>query len=122
MVQTLTPFSLLNKKSFLKFLYCLDPRYVPPDRKTVRDRIQKKYEEDFIKIKELLDTVSKVNLITDIWTSIVTDPYLGVTAHYVTPKWIMRSHMLDISLFPHPHDSLSIVNALKAVQILTLFI
>jgi hypothetical protein len=93
----------------------LDPRYVPPDRKTVRDRIEKKYEADHIKIKEALDSVSKVNLTTDVWTSIVTDPYLGVTVHYVDPQWIMRSHILDVSLFPHPHDSLSIVSALKEV-------
>ena len=89
---------MLNKNSFKKFLYCLDPRYVPPVRKTIGDRILKKYEEDF-KIKEVMDTVSKVNLTNDIWTSIVTDPYLGVTSHYGDPKWIMRSHMLDVPLF-----------------------
>ena len=114
-METTTPFSLLNKKSFLKFLYCLDPRYVPPDRKTIRDRIKIEYQANFNKVKDVLQAVSKVNLGSDVWTSIVTDPYLGVTAHYVDQDWVMRSHILDVSLFPHPHDSLSIASTLKEV-------
>ena len=59
--------------------------------------------------------ISKINLTCDIWTSLLVDPYLGITAHYVDADWIMRGHILDVSLFPHPHDSLSIVKELKNV-------
>jgi hypothetical protein len=97
-------------------MYCLDPRYVPPDRKTIRQRIEEKYQITFNKIKYIIKNVSKVNLTCDIWSSLVLDPFLGITAHYVDSDWIMRSHILDVSLFPHPHDNLSIIRAIKDVN------
>jgi hypothetical protein len=113
-IQTTMCFSLLNEESFLKFVYLLDPRYVPPDRKTIRHRMEVEYEISFLKVKEVLKNVS-VNLTCDIWTSLLLDPYLGITAHYVDANWIYRSHILDVSLFPHPHDNQSLVVALKEV-------
>ena len=46
------------------------------------------------------------------------DPYLGITAHYVDYDWVMRSHILDVSLFPHPHDSANIKIAIKTIKLL----
>ena len=43
------------------------------------------------------------------------DPYLGIMAHYEDANWIYRSHILDVSLFPHPHDNQSIIAALTEV-------
>ena len=108
-------FSLLNEESFLELVYLLDPRYVPPDRKTIRERIEVEYQSAFETIKKILKNVS-VNLTCDIWTSLVLDPYLGITAHYIDVNWIYRSHILDVSLFPHPHDNQSIIAALNEVN------
>ena len=113
-IQTTMCFSLLNEESFLELVYFLDPRYVPPDRKTIKHRIEIEYETAFLKTKEVLKNVS-VNLTCDIWTSLLLDPYLGITAHYVDANWIYRSHILDVSLFPHPHDNQSIIAALTEV-------
>jgi hypothetical protein len=115
-VETSVSFSILNQPSFLNLLYKLDRKYVPPDRKTIRNRIGEEYKDRFLEIKNIMKIASKINLTCDIWTSIVIDPYLGVTAHYVDSDWQMRSHILDVSLFPHPHDSLSIKNAIKEVK------
>ncbi len=113
-------FSLLNEDSFLELMYLLDPRYVPPDRKTIRERIEVEYQSAFEKIKNILKNIS-VNLTCDIWTSLVLDPYLGITAHYIDANWIYRSHILDVSLFPHPHDNQSIIVALKEVDFCSLY-
>ena len=114
-------FSLLNEDSFLEFVYLLDPRYVPPDRKTIRERIEAEYKSAFEKIKNILNNVS-VNLTCDIWTSLVLDPNLGITAHYIDANWIYRSHILDVSLFPHPHDNQSILAALKEVTFCSFYL
>ncbi len=94
-------------------MYRLDSKYVPPDRKTIRERKKEEYSEKISQIKNLLKYVSKVNLTCGIWTSLVLDPYLGITAHYIDASGTMRSHILDVSLFPHRHDSISITDALK---------
>ena len=109
-------FSLLNEDSFLELMYILDRRYVPPDRQTIRERIEVAYQSAFEKIQNILKNVS-VNVTCDIWTSVILDPYLGITAHYIDANWIYRSHILDVSLFPHPHDNQSITAALKEVKI-----
>ena len=57
-IQTTMYFSLLNEESFLEFVYLLDPRYVPPDRKTIRNQIEVENEISFLKVKEILKNVS----------------------------------------------------------------
>jgi hypothetical protein len=114
-IQASMSFSLLNQESFLELVYLLDPRYVPPDRKTIRERIEVEYQCTFEKIKKILKNVS-INLTCDVWTSLVLDPYLGITAHYIDASWIFRSHILDVSVFPNPHDNESIIVALKEVN------
>jgi hypothetical protein len=49
-IQASMSFSLLNQESFLELVYLLDPRYVPPDRKTIRERIEVEYQCTFEKI------------------------------------------------------------------------
>jgi len=51
---------------------------VPPDRKTIRNRIGEEYKDRFLEIKNIMKIASKINLTCDIWTSIVIDPYLGM--------------------------------------------
>ena len=96
----------------------MNRKYVPPDRKTIRERIDEEYKSRFLEIKSIVKNASKINLSCDIWTSIVIDPYLGITAHYVDYDWVMRSHILDVSLFPHPHDSANIKIAIKTIKLL----
>ncbi len=60
-------------------MYCLDPRCVPSDRKTIRQRI--------------------------------------VEENKIAYDWIMRSYIIDVTLFLHPHDNRSIASALKDVII-----
>ncbi len=114
-IQASMSFSLLKQESFLELVYLLDPRYVPPDRKTIRERIEVENQCTFEKIKKILKNVS-INLTCDVWTSLVLDPYLGITAHYINADWIFRSHILDVSVFPHPSDNESIIVAFKEVN------
>ena len=39
-----------------------------------------------------------------------------LTAHYADSDKVMRTHILDVSLFPHPRDSVSIQIAMKNVN------
>jgi hypothetical protein len=76
-IQASMSFSLLNQESFLELVYLLDPRYVPADRKTIKERIEVEYQCIFEKIKKILKNVS-INLTCDVWTSLVLNPYLGI--------------------------------------------
>ena len=110
-------FSVADNPSFLKFVYCLNKNYVPPNRDTIKHRVKEQYKVKKEEIKKLLKTSKKVNLTSDIWSSITMEPYISLTAHFVTDNWKMINILLDISYFPHPHDGPSISEQLTEVTI-----
>jgi len=42
------------------------------------------------------------------WTSINTDGYISLTAHYIDSSWTLRKIILNFSLLPPPHNGVSI--------------
>ena len=55
-----------------------------------------------------------VSLTTDIWTSRTQQPYLTVTAHFITEKWKMESKVLQTRERPERHTGMNISERLKA--------
>ena len=56
----------------------------------------------------LLKLPFKLNLTTDIWTSISNDAYLCLTGHWIDQKWKLQKTVLQMIEFPHPHDNAEI--------------
>ena len=46
------------------------------------------------------------------WTSIVTDGYLSLNAHYVDSSWVLQKRILNFSHFPPPHAGVAIAENL----------
>ena len=54
-------FSMGDDKLLLEFIYVIDPRYVVPDRKTIKEYIKKEFDSKFDEVKKLLfNATSKV--------------------------------------------------------------
>ena len=49
--------------------------------------------------KSLEDEAPSMALTTDIWTSIATEAYMTVTAHYIDPNWKLQNFVLDRNTF-----------------------
>ena len=49
--------------------------------------------------KSLEDEAPSMALTTDIWTSIATEAYMTVTAHYTDPNWKLQNFVLDRNTF-----------------------
>lgn len=60
--------------------------------------IEQKYEEVKEKVQEALKETSIVALTADVWTSIATESYLGVTCHFLAEDWQMKSYTLTTKL------------------------
>lgn len=105
----------------MNFLYALDPRYVLPNRETVKFNLKEEYKSKHAIVKNMLSECPKINLTTDIWTSIAMDPYLGITCHTVAPNGKMFSFLLYISHFPHPHDGILIKKEFEEVILILYF-
>nr|XP_046250116.1 zinc finger BED domain-containing protein 4-like isoform X1 [Scatophagus argus] len=95
------PFTLVENEGFRALMQLVAPSYVLPSRKTVKDLVDQKYEEEKEKTKKDLQSAIAVTLTADMWTSINMEAYLAVTCHYVDQD----SHELHTSVLGVQHFS-----------------
>lgn len=55
-----------------------------------------------------------VSLTTDLWTSPTMEPYITVTAHYITNEWSLKARVLTTSAMTEQHTAVNIVDRLSA--------
>ena len=63
----MSSFSICNDQSFLKLIYALDPAFVVPNRKSIKQNILTNFDAGISEVREIK---SKVNLTADGWVSI----------------------------------------------------
>ena len=81
-------------------LKTLEPRYTPPDRKTIATtHIPKMYETKKNRIKASLMNVSCFSITTDMWTSRAKHANTALTVHYLNADFQLCSHMLETKEF-----------------------
>ncbi|XP_036066834.1 zinc finger BED domain-containing protein 4-like [Oryzias melastigma] len=88
------------------------PSYVLPSRKTVKDLVDQKYEEEKEKTKKDLQSAIAVTLTADMWTSINMEAYLAVTCHNMDQdSHDLHTSVLGVQHFPQKHteDNLAMV-------------
>ena len=56
-----------------------------------------------------------ITLTTDIWTSIATESYITVTAHYIDDNWELQAFVLETMPFPDRHTGINIADKLKGL-------
>ncbi|CAI6342938.1 unnamed protein product [Macrosiphum euphorbiae] len=82
--EDLQPVSIVENTGFRNLVQLLDSRYKIPNRRTLtRSIIPNLYEETRTKVHSLLAQSKYVSITTDIWTSINTDSFITITAHFV---------------------------------------
>ncbi|RXN29914.1 zinc finger BED domain-containing 1-like protein [Labeo rohita] len=92
------PISIVEDSGFMDVLQVAsqDSSYKPPSRATVMMKIHELYENEKEKRKEVLAQVNYIALTGDHWTSVSNNNYLGVTAHYISDTWELKSFALTI--------------------------
>ncbi|KAL0178787.1 hypothetical protein M9458_027681, partial [Cirrhinus mrigala] len=92
------PISIVEDPGFMDVLQVAsqDSSYKPPSRATIMTKIQELYENEKEKRKEVLAQVNYIALTGDHWTSVSNNNYLGVTAHYISDTWELKSFALTI--------------------------
>jgi len=85
------PFTTLCNEYFLSFCLSLDPKYNPPDIKTIKKQLDNTYNIYLNRIKILFEGInSKMPITTDIWTGSSKQSFLRVTAHFIDNEWSLR--------------------------------
>ncbi|XP_042973044.1 zinc finger BED domain-containing protein RICESLEEPER 2-like [Carya illinoinensis] len=90
-------------------------QYLRPDvpiisRNTAKADLVKMYHREKKKrIRCFLnDSPGRISLTSDLWTSITTDGYTCITAHFLDKKWVLQKRVLNFSFMPPPHNGISL--------------
>ncbi|KAH8289491.1 hypothetical protein KR054_006101, partial [Drosophila jambulina] len=116
----LQPFRIVEDAGFRNFVYCLDPQYTLPCRRTLNDVLLTNMCEDMEKkLVEILSKVRHCAVTTDGWTSRANDHYLTVTCHFLTDEFKIKSAVLSTSKLQSDLDQTSENIASSLLTVLT---
>jgi hypothetical protein len=90
----------------------LVPEYVVPCRKTIKNYLTKKYEDQKAKLILSLEG-QRISFTTDHWTSLANESYMTVTAHYIDLQWELQSAVLQTVLMSERHTGENIATRLQ---------
>ena len=92
----LRPYSVVENAGFRHLLKTIEPRYKLPTRATFTDSaLPALYKETKEKVMGSMRKASRVAVATDAWTSVATESYVTITAHYISENWQIVSNVLQ---------------------------
>lgn len=104
----LRPMYMVKCEGFRNLLGYLEPAYKVPSRQHITSLIHRKHDAAKKLLCTTLKEASSVALSTDIWTSMATEAYITVTAHYISTNWELFSFVLETKSFPERHSGKAI--------------
>ena len=110
------PLDTVNDTGFRKMIHEFEPRYTPPDRKTIATHyLPQMFENEKRRIQEAVSSVTSYAVTTDLWTSRAKHAYTGLTVHYISGDFSLQSHLLETKEFPDSHTATNIADELEAI-------
>ena len=108
---------MVEDDGFRAMIHTLIPGYTLPSRTHFTKLMERKYEQTFNEVKTALNNGnnSKLAFPTDVWTSVAIEAYLGVTCHYITDDWDMKSICLTTMPLQDRHTGSNIAEWLEEV-------
>ena len=113
LAKDMMPFDTVNDPGFRYMIKTFEPRYTPPDRKTISTHyMQDLYQREKIRVQQQLNNIEGYAITTDMWTSQAKQAYCAVTVHSVT-QFKLQSFLISIHEFSDSHTAENIVGELN---------
>ncbi|XP_076597633.1 zinc finger BED domain-containing protein 4 [Chaetodon auriga] len=96
-VRDLQPVSIVENQGFRELLQLLEPRYTPERQHYIQSQLLPAYAyQAQLATRQALASTHALSLSLDLWRGLTgaTSGYLGVTCHFLTSDWQMRSALL----------------------------
>lgn len=106
-IKDVRPLGAVHGEGFRELMNYFEPNYVVPSYRTMWSTIKREYNSLHESMVEEMRGES-VSLTTDLWTSPNMEPYITVTAHYITSKWELKARVLCTTLMPERHTAANI--------------
>lgn len=89
-----SPIRIVENEYLIKIFAALCPDFKVPCRKTIVKLLRICHETEKTKLEKSLEKASSIALTTDCWKSIQNFDYIGVTAHFLGPKFEKKNYTL----------------------------
>lgn len=101
----------------LKILFKeLDPGFIMPCQKTIRNMIDDAFDYTSPQLKSLMkNEATSVSLTLDLWTSKSRQGYLGITCTFIDSQWKLKELTLTIEYICYSHTAEHILEAIESV-------
>lgn len=103
LITDLRPLSLVSCKGFLNHSKKDHPHWKPPCSETLRRHASLLYSGLSSQLSALLSTASTVAITTDFWTSIATESYIALSAHFIDASFTLHSRCLAVQQYGGSH-------------------
>uniref|UniRef100_A0A803MZQ8 BED-type domain-containing protein n=1 Tax=Chenopodium quinoa TaxID=63459 RepID=A0A803MZQ8_CHEQI len=98
------PFQFAEYSAVRKLINYINPDVKLVSRNTLKADVLKMFKREKDKLKEELSVVKgRISLTSDCWTSITTDGYMSLTAHFVDNQWNLQKKIMNFRFLPPPH-------------------
>ena len=97
------PISLVEQSWFADFMKVVDAKYRLPSRYKVTNAISQKFQGKCAYLQSKLTDVKYVTLTLDMWSDRRMRSYMGITAHFMSPRMKLQSFLLDFAHFTGRH-------------------
>ncbi|CAK6965266.1 hypothetical protein D5F01_LYC10977 [Scomber scombrus] len=108
------PINISQGSGFKDFVHELEPRYAVPCRATIRDRVVKLYDTTKDDIRKMIRG-ENIALTTDGWTSIATEAYVTVTAHFINEDWELKDIILKTAEAQKTHTAENVAECITNI-------
>ncbi|XP_027171738.1 zinc finger BED domain-containing protein RICESLEEPER 1-like [Coffea eugenioides] len=109
-------FSFVEYEGIKNVLTYLEPQIKHITRNTAKSDIKKLHAKEVNRLgSELHGCPSRICLTSDAWTSIVTDGYLSLTAHFIDSNWLLQKKILNFSYMPPPHNGVALAEKIYSL-------
>lgn len=87
--------------------------YKVPCRRTITKMLTDMYNTKVESIKEAVKNSKAIALTCDFWTSLSNESYCGITGHWITDHWILKSVVLQCAHVVERHYSANLTELFK---------
>ena len=116
LAKDMQPLDTVNDTGFRTMLKKFEPRYIPPDRKTLSTHyLPQLYRAETDRVKKLLDPISSYSCTTDMWTSRAQHAYISLTVHYLDDDFSLCNNLLAVKEFSETHTGSNIADELESM-------
>lgn len=110
------PYQFVEFEGFRAVFRYLNENVQTISRNTCKSDVHKLYNREKERLKYMLQSCpGRISLTSDLWSSMISDGYLSLTAHFLDKDWILQKRVLNYSIMPPPHTAVNLTDKIYSL-------